>query len=62
MASSAEVLEEEQGSVLVTGGAGFIGTQVTEALLKRGESVVVLDNFEPYYDVRLKRWNIEVKI
>ena len=43
---------------LVTGGAGFIGSHVSEALLERGERVVCLDNFDPYYDVSVKRRNI----
>ena len=41
-------------SVLVTGAAGFIGYHVSQALLARGEEVVGFDNFDPYYDVRLK--------
>lgn len=50
----------QPGSViLVTGAAGFIGSHVCEALLSRGQRVVGLDNFDPYYDVRLKRRNIE---
>ncbi len=43
--------------ILVTGGAGFIGSHICEALLGRGHSVVCLDNFDPYYDPELKRKN-----
>lgn len=42
-------------SVLLTGAAGFIGMHVAEALLARGERVIGVDNFTPYYDLRLKR-------
>lgn len=45
--------------VLVTGAAGFIGSHVSEALLLAGCSVTGLDNFDDYYDPRLKRANIE---
>ncbi len=44
--------------VLVTGGAGFIGSHVAEALLRRGDEVVILDNFDPFYDPRRKRANV----
>ena len=40
--------------VLVTGAAGFIGAALSERLLDRGDTVVGLDNLNPYYDVRLK--------
>lgn len=44
----------------MTGGAGFIGSHVTEALLARGDAVVVLDNFDDYYDPSIKRANLSV--
>jgi len=40
--------------VLVTGAAGFIGFHTAKALLERGDDVIGLDNFSPYYDPRLK--------
>eukprot|EP00956_Cyclotella_meneghiniana_P030460 scaffold76745_cov49-Cyclotella_meneghiniana.AAC.4 len=44
--------------VLVTGGAGFVGSNVAEALLRRGDSVVVVDEMNDYYDVRIKEGNL----
>lgn len=44
---------------LVTGGAGFIGSHVAESLLERDEKVVVLDNFNDYYDPAIKRENVK---
>ncbi len=44
-------------TVLVTGGAGFIGYHLAERLLEQGERVLVLDDFNDYYDPALKRAN-----
>ena len=44
--------------ILVTGGAGFIGSHVCEALLARGDEVICVDNFNDYYDPCLKEKNI----
>lgn len=47
------------GRVLVTGGAGFIGSHVCEALARGGREVVALDCFDDFYDPMLKRRNLE---
>ena len=44
--------------VLITGGAGFIGSHTTAALLNRGDQVVCLDNFNDFYSPQRKRKNI----
>ncbi|MBD3347065.1 MAG: NAD-dependent epimerase/dehydratase family protein [Chitinivibrionales bacterium] len=41
-------------NILLTGTAGFIGFHVARKLLDRGDSVTGLDNFNPYYDVKIK--------
>jgi len=41
--------------ILVTGAAGFIGMHTAQSLLRRGDSVVGIDNLNDYYDVGLKR-------
>ncbi|MGH7529951.1 MAG: NAD-dependent epimerase/dehydratase family protein [Gemmatimonadales bacterium] len=43
---------------MVTGAAGFIGSHVCEALLARGDEVVAIDNFDPFYPRAVKERNL----
>ena len=44
--------------LLVTGGAGFIGSHLMDRLVEQGCAVICLDNFNDFYDPRLKRENV----
>jgi len=46
-------------TILVTGGAGFIGSHLCEKLLEDGHEVINLDNFNDFYDPRIKKRNIQ---
>jgi UDP-glucuronate 4-epimerase len=45
-------------SVLVTGGAGFIGSHFSESLVREGIKTICLDNFDDFYDPVIKKRNI----
>jgi UDP-glucuronate 4-epimerase len=44
--------------ILLTGGAGFIGSHLLERLIERKDDVAVVDDFNDYYDPRIKRANL----
>ncbi len=46
--------------ILITGGAGFIGSHLAEKLAQLEHEVVLLDNLDPYYHVGIKKKNIEI--
>ncbi len=46
--------------ILVTGAAGFIGSNLTRRLLSAGAKVIGVDNMNDYYDVRLKEYRLKL--
>jgi UDP-glucuronate 4-epimerase len=47
------------GKVLITGGAGFIGSHLARTLLASGSKVGIIDNFDDFYSPQSKRQNIK---
>ena len=47
---------------LITGGAGFIGSNLADSLLKDGHELVVIDNFNDYYDISIKESNVSAHL
>ncbi|NDG03394.1 MAG: NAD-dependent epimerase/dehydratase family protein, partial [Synechococcaceae bacterium WBB_34_004] len=45
-------------NLLLTGGAGFIGSHLTKALLDAGAGVIVVDEFNDFYDPAIKEANV----
>src|SRR6476620_10621684 len=50
---------EEHMKVLITGAAGFIGSNLAAKLARRGDTVVGIDNYNDYYNAAKKRANAE---
>ncbi|MCD4823293.1 MAG: SDR family NAD(P)-dependent oxidoreductase [Phycisphaerae bacterium] len=45
--------------IIITGAAGFIGSHLCQRLLARGDEIIAIDNFDPFYDHRIKQQNLE---
>lgn len=49
-------------NIIITGGAGFIGSTLADKLLKDGHKVIVIDNFNDYYSPLLKEANVRCNV
>jgi UDP-glucuronate 4-epimerase len=52
-------MNEQRQRVLLTGGAGFIGSHLAEALLRQSARLTIVDNLNSFYDDNLKKANLE---
>jgi UDP-glucuronate 4-epimerase len=53
-------MKNQKQNVIVSGGAGFIGSHLVELLLSQDFAVTVIDNFDPFYNKRIKLSNISL--
>lgn len=49
-------------NILITGGAGFIGSSLADNLLNDGHKIIVVDNFNDYYDIKIKWQNVSANM
>lgn len=52
-------MNSDKLNIVVTGGAGFIGSHLIDRLLADGHTVTNVDNFDPFYDESIKRENVK---
>jgi len=55
-------MKSNQYTILVTGGAGFIGSHLVERLLGEGQKVICFENFDPFYDRKIKQANLRMAL
>lgn len=52
-------MKDSYKTFFITGGAGFIGSNLSERIIEEGNSVVVIDNFCDFYDPKIKKDNVK---
>jgi UDP-glucuronate 4-epimerase len=55
-------MPQQTETVILTGAAGFIGSHLAERLLERGNRVIGVDNFDPFYSAEIKRRNLSTAL